>query len=235
MIDFGTSLSISPCKSDFLGNMKKVNLRLGGMENGMIIEVKGEVEWTFSTGGGKNITIRALFYYVPDYKARLSSRQRLFNTGKGFSGSYIVEDEHSTLAFDGLSPLVIDYDSINWLPTATACNLKFNHSINFCVTCDDNQNITLTKKRLLHWHYIFGNLNLRDIQLMLINIPFESEKFLASSKIPFEKRPRCAICQHAKARRKTVHVKNTQIYPTSEGDLKSNHVHPGAGVLVDHF
>ena len=40
VIDSGASLAISPYTSDFAGNMNKVNLRLGEMANGMIIEGK---------------------------------------------------------------------------------------------------------------------------------------------------------------------------------------------------
>lgn len=36
---------------------------------------------------------------------------------------FIVEEEQTTLAFDGLSPLNIDYDHMNHLPAATARNL----------------------------------------------------------------------------------------------------------------
>ena len=46
IIDSGASLSISPCVSDFVGVIKDVKLKLGGMANGMAITGKGEVEWT---------------------------------------------------------------------------------------------------------------------------------------------------------------------------------------------
>ena len=68
---------------------------------------KGEVEWKFSTGEGKNITIRSLCQYGPECKSRLLSPQRMFNKGEGVSGSVIVEEDQSTLAFDGVSSLVI--------------------------------------------------------------------------------------------------------------------------------
>ena len=58
------------------------------------------------------------------------------------SGKFITEEDHSTLIFDGVSPLVIDYDSRNWLPTATARNLQFNPSTNLCMPSNDNHNLT---------------------------------------------------------------------------------------------
>ena len=73
IVDSGASLSISPHKSDFIGPIQPVNLRLGGMADGMIIEGRGKVEWSFKTQNGKTLTIKTLCYYVPDCKARLLS------------------------------------------------------------------------------------------------------------------------------------------------------------------
>ena len=58
---------------------------------------------------------------------------------------------------------------------------------------------------------------------------------MASSKITYEERPLCEICEYAKARRKAVHGKKTQSDPAVEGDLKKGHLRPGASVSVDHF
>ena len=40
---------------------------------------------------------------------------------------------------------------------------------------------------------------------------FGSDKFLASSRVTFERRPLCEICQYAKARRKDAHGKLIKI------------------------
>ena len=44
IFDSGTSLSISPNKSDFVGRIQPLNLKLGGMARGVNIERKGNVE-----------------------------------------------------------------------------------------------------------------------------------------------------------------------------------------------
>ena len=129
----------------------------------------------------------------------------------------------------------MEYDTRSYLRTATARNLQYNPSINLNVTSEENQNLSPAKKRLLHWHYRFGHRNMRAIQLMLRNAPFGTDKYLASSKIIFEERPQCDVCHYAKARRNTVHGKLTQSDPASEGDLKKNHLRPGASVSADHF
>ena len=107
--------------------------------------------------------------------------------------------------------------------------------MNLSDTSEENQNLTPVKKRLFHWHSRVGHRNLRDVQLILRNPPFGSGKFLASSKISFEDRPLCEICQYAKARRKATHVEVTKIDPSVEVDLKKVHLRPGASVSVDHF
>ena len=154
---------------------------------------------------------------------------------KGVTGRFVVEQDHCTLEFDGVSPITIDYNSSNWLPTATSRNLNHQSSpsVNLSVTSDENQNLSPAKKRLLHWHARFGHRNLRDVQLILRNPPFGSEQFLASSKIYFEERPLCEICQYAKAR-KAIHGK-TRIDPAAEEDLKKGQLRPGVSVSVDHF
>ena len=163
------------------------------------------------------------------------SPQRLFNKAKGICGKYTVEEDYSTLQFEGVSPLIINYNSRNWLHTVTARNLQYSPNLNLCITSDENQNLSPAKCRLLHWHYRFGHINLRDIQLMLRNYPFGSDKFLSSSRVTFEERPMCEVCQYAKARRKVTNGKIAKIDKDSEGDLKSNHLRPGDAVSTDHF
>ena len=91
IVDSGASLSISPHKSDFVGTIQKVDLRLGGIANGMIIEGKGKVEWSFVTQNGRTLTIKTLCYYVPDCKARLISPQRLFSKSNGTPGVLLLK------------------------------------------------------------------------------------------------------------------------------------------------
>ncbi len=172
---------------------------------------------------------------MPECKTRLLSPQRLFNKTKGIRGQYIVEEDKSTLQFEGTPSLVIEYNSRNWLPTATARNLQLAPSLNLCITSEENQNLSPAKRRLLQWHYRFGHRNLRAVQMMLREAPFATEPFLSSSRVTFEERPLCEICQYAKARRKAVHGKNTKIDKDSEGDLKNNHLRPGDAVSTDHF
>ena len=65
-------------------------------------------------------TVVSSAYYVPEAKARLISPQRLFNSKNGVSEKTIVEDKHSTLVFDSVGEVQIDYDSGSRLHVALA-------------------------------------------------------------------------------------------------------------------
>ena len=138
------------------------------------------------------------------------------------------------MQFEGAPPLVIEYNSRNWLPTATARNNQFSPNLNLCITSDANQNLSTAKRRLLHWYYRFGHRNIRDVQMMLREAPFGTGQFLSSNRVTFEERPLCEICRYAKARRKAAHGKIIKIDKVFEGDLKHNHFHPGDTVATDH-
>lgn len=158
------------------------------------IEGKGELELTFSTGGGRgeNIAIRTVCYYVPDYKPCLLSPQRLFNRNKEVSGKFIVEEDHSTLKFKGIAHITSNYDSSHYLTTVMVWIInreKIYPSINMCITSEGNQNLTPVKKKSLHWYSRFGYHNLMDIQLLLRNLPFVLEQFLPCSKIFWRQAP----------------------------------------------
>lgn len=71
-------------------------------------------------------------------KQDFSIQQRIFNKSKGTTGNFISEEDQTTQAFGGMSPLTIEYDSRNNLPSATACNLQFHPSINLSMTSKEN-------------------------------------------------------------------------------------------------
>ena len=236
IFDSGASLAISPSRSDFVGAIKPTpGLRLGGMANGMIIEGKGIVEWTFRSGN-TTIIVKSECYLVPDSKVRLISPQRLFNKPAGIIGEFSVRWEGAYLKFNGIPRLDIEYDERTKLPTATGRNACLETPcLNLCVTSDENQNLSPSAKRLLEYHFRFGHRNMYDCQRILRNPPFGTDKFLPASKIPFDQRPKCEVCEYAKARKERLRRKTTVVDKSSEGSLKDTNLCPGAAVSVDHF
>ena len=206
------------------------------MANGMIIEGKGIVEWNFLSDN-TTIIVKSECYLVPDSKVQLISPQRLFNKSAGIIGEYSVRWGGAYLKFNGIPKLDSEYDEGTKLPTATSRNACLESpSLNLCVTSNENQNLSPSAKRLLEYHFRFSHRNMYDCQRILCNPPFGTDKFLPASKIPFDQRPKCEVCEYAKARRQRLREKKTTVVDkSSEGSLKEAHLCLGAAVLVDHF
>jgi hypothetical protein len=163
------------------------------------------------------LTIHSKCYYVPDAKARLISPQRLFNSNQGVLGQYIVQENHSTLIFDGVGELQIDYDARSHLPIALAKNLTTTASqANLTILNEDNQNLTPAQKLLILWHTRFGHKNFPTVQRLFRNVPFLSEKFMRASRCTI---PRCEVCEFAKEHRKTTKGNSQRTNPQTDGNL----------------
>ena len=241
IFDTGASLGITFDKTDFDGplTIPDGDLRLGGMAQGLKIEGIGPVTWIFRNADGSELIIRSQCYYVPNAKIRLLSPQRLFNKTKGMSGKFEGDEEAFSLQFDGCHRLIVDYDPRNHLPIGYATiggisSPAINPQANLALVSDDNQNITAGHKLLLDWHARFGHLNFPAVQRILRHFPFISAKFAAASKCDLSDF-RCAVCQFAKAYRRTTHGKTTHVNEERDGALKAEHLGPGARVSVDHF
>ena len=154
------------------------------MANGMDIEGIGTVAWTFPTPDGSEISIHAQAYYVPKSKARLCSPQRLFDRTKGVPGKYEGDERTFRLLFDSGAQLTVDYDERTHLPTAfcTAGAAQHAPQINLTILDEENQNLTMGQKVLLHWHGRFGHLNFAILQKMFRAYPFDTAKFSVASK-----------------------------------------------------
>lgn len=234
IFDSGASLAISPCKSDFSGQIEMFSYDrfLGGMAEGMKIEGVGNVKWSFKSEKGI-ITIHSRCYYVPAAKARLISPQRLFNKSKGITGKFITKENCATLSFDNVGSLDINYDDRSHLPIAIAKNLDPGGvQANLCVLNDDNQNLTPSQKVLLLWHARFGHKNFPAIQRLFRAIPFLSEKYLRASRCTI---PRCEVCEFSKGHRRPTKGNKQSTNKETDGAIKGGDLRPGASISVDHF
>ena len=153
LFDSGASVAISGFKEDFVSelNRPKTDIRLGGMANGMPVEGIGKVKWSLKSDSN-NIVIHTQCYYVPNAKVRLISPQWLFNKESGVTGSFNIYEEYSTLLFDSLPSIRIDYDEKSLLPIVYARNTNFSFELNLSIMNGGNQNLTPSQKLLLQWH-----------------------------------------------------------------------------------
>ena len=234
IFDTGASLAISPNKGDFSGKIEMFpyDRYLGGMAEGMKIEGVGNIKWSFRSKDGI-ITLHSRCYYVPDAKARLISPQRLFNEEQGITGQYITKEKHSTLTFDNVGSIDIQYDERSHLPMAIAKNLHSEGAqANLCILNDANQNLTPSQKLLLLWHARFGHKNFPAVQRLFRSIPFLSEKYMRASRCVI---PRCEVCELAKGHRKPTKGNKQSTNKLTDGAIKGGDLRPGASISVDHF
>jgi hypothetical protein len=228
IFDTGASLvGITYDRMDFDGplSVPEVDLRLGGMAQGLKIEGIGAVTWTFRNVDGSELTIRSQCYYVPNAKVQLLNPQRLFNKSKGVSGKFEGDEESFSLQFDGFHRLIVEYDVQNHLPIgyATIGGTSARGIIqqaNLALLDETNQDISAGHKLLMNWHGSFGHLNFPAAQRILRHFPFASDKFAADAKCDHTNF-RCEICQFAKAHRRTTHGRLTHVNEERDGGLKS--------------
>ena len=162
----------------------------------------------------------------------LISPQWLFNKGSSVNGSFNIYEEYSTLLFDGLPSVRIDYDEKSFLPVAYARNAEFSFKSNLSIMDGGNQNLTPSQKLLLQWHYRFGHKSFRLIQHLFRHLLFGSEKFMAAANCDV---PKCSICEFSKAHRTSTKGKISSFNPSTDGNCKDGYLRPGSGVSVDHF
>jgi Reverse transcriptase (RNA-dependent DNA polymerase) len=236
IFDTGASLAITSHLSDFVGPVTAYELKLGGMAKDKKITGRGLVIWNFKSTTGTIVPVKTMAYYVPEADTRLLSPQKV----KG--GSYHGDDSGFTFKIEGHT-IYLPYHTNNSLPIGYALIERANPQANLVLTNDDNQNLTLGQKLLLHWHHRFGHLNFLAVQRILQRAPFLSAKYAAGYKCNLYSL-KCAICEYAKGHRRSVHPRQHQPtkrlsqpveLDTTVGALKIGHLKPGAEVSVDHF
>jgi hypothetical protein len=89
---------------------------------------------------------------------------------------------------------------------------------------DSNQNLTGGQKLLLEWHYIFAHLNFKALHTVLRWAPFVAKRFGAAVKFD---RPRCEVCELAKAKRRAKKDETKTTNPERYGALKADHLSSG--------
>jgi hypothetical protein len=88
VIDSGASLSISPHRGDFVGDIKQLNSTIKGIYTVTKIAGVGTVRWTFKDVFGSIKIIETRAYYIPDAGVRLLSPQVYFQEQQ--AGSYLM-------------------------------------------------------------------------------------------------------------------------------------------------
>ena len=157
-------LLLTPYCSDFKGIITPCWVYLQGIGTGLIAQGKGIVEYNFVGKDGKNVTIEASAYRVPDLRFQIFSPQSYFKNNKNAefrmnqAGAYfIVNGERVELS----------YNSAN-LPHVCANNAGVEEEsarieANVCGS-EDNTNLMKSGQLLLLWHQRLGHASFRLVR-----------------------------------------------------------------------
>ena len=212
--DTGASISISPCKEDFIDLNQNVNKSyLAGVSSAMKVEGEGTVQWNMmdERGNIRNLKIKAL--YVPSCSVRLL---RPHSITEKFA------DENINIVKEGLKlsgvtddpargPVTAYISKTNKLPM-TSCfsegGLKqagtaLNATIS--VVHESNLNLSLPQKHFLQWHWRLGHPSFNRLMYLLragvLSNTEASRRQVKSILTNVKAVPKCAGCMYGKQRR----------------------------------
>jgi len=175
--DSGSSLLVSPCKSDFVGPYTKlpITLKLIGLTKGLDIKGQGHIMWAVQDTYGQLQAIKVLAYNVPGCKVHLLSMTSL---NQSYPPGHITIDK-AKLVLGGIpgqptcGSVIAQVDEMNNLQTLQAYAFGNMHipveALQTTITAVDaeNHNLTEPEKELLHWHYHLGHLGYQKIQALM--------------------------------------------------------------------
>ena len=171
--DSGASVTISPDKRDFVGELKRPTTitQLRGIAKGLRIEGEGTVRWSFHDTDGKLRTLDLPAYNVPKIRVHLLSTTSLLQT---YSDETIKVEAHQ-LTLSGIennaarSLIVARVNPDNNLPTSQAYHQSAmpaaaeGLSTTITTVNDANFNLSEPEKELLRWHYRLGHVGFQKI------------------------------------------------------------------------
>jgi hypothetical protein len=184
VIDSGASLSISPNRGDFVGDIEQLNSTIQGISTVTKIAGVGTVHWTFKDVFGTIKIIETHAYYIPDAGVRLFSPQVYFQEQQ--AGSYLMTSTNTVLTTDDGCVLTLGYQlgsNLPMVPPPAVCalsrvnhsrvNLSFEDSSSDSVACSlsvvdkENQNLSAPEKELLEEHWKKFHVDAQRLQALM--------------------------------------------------------------------
>ena len=240
--DTGCSRSITPDVRDFVDGPHPVpsNSKVLGFGNATVSGV-GTVEWVVLDHNRQPYTIRTSALLVPASHTRLLSTQSYLSELACLDSlcSSIQTSAGIQLTLPHRTTLRIPYNAANNLPITSAARplslAKNNFEYNLCVTDKANQNLTVPQKELLCWHFRLGHRDMLATQHLLRGGHLGN----APSQVACGQVCPSKMCFMPIWKTKTQmcypQIHNTSTFSSFPHLLKTNILHPGQRVFVDHF
>ena len=246
IFDSGASITITPYKEDFIGDIDYSssaigNVQLLGVSEATQIIGVGKIKLMVHTDTGAKRNIITTAYLVPNARVRLLSLLRYKEDYIGQGCSFLLDDRGCTFTFPrsiGGGKITFDYRGRNnFIPRTTAYSQSYakparKHHKVFMVLEDSNLNLTSAQKELLKWHFCLGHFNMQWIQRLF------TKKILTSLETNITSRNaicKCMACQFAKQTRRPEGTSTQKIKPEKDGNLKKGILRPGAMISSDQF
>ena len=261
IVDTGASCCISPNRADFIHyTASKAQVRdLSGTNK---VAGEGIIRWVVKDHFHRDHVIEMKGYHMPNASVRLLSPQSLFDA---VGGHGVQNREKYSLHLPGDIQLDAPYGRANlpvlplvdsdYHPTclwakcfAFSADDKSIWSDNILAAA--NQNLSLAQKELLLWHQRLSHAGLSAVQNLCRQRRSKNVESVGEL-IDLRDGPclpcafdvpstccaglKCAACLNAKANRRAASVRPLYTAPTQDMVLKTNHVHPGDCVSLDHY
>jgi hypothetical protein len=254
VIDTGASMSVSPCEDDFIELDKTNKGSLTALAGETGTEGVGTVRWTIRDVFGSVRVIETRAYHVPTASIRLYSPQQYFQEND--AGELWCNARLTVLTLADGSKLEFPYNSGSNLPLMLpdwkpSIGFTYEERVGFkaeaesvflSVADESNQNITMSQKELLQWHWRLGHAHFKWIQ-RLASTPRKSPEGLEGKPVLRTRNksvsscpaPLCAACQMSKQTRRNPEVKIGSPIPEKEMSLKRGDLQPGDMVSIDQY
>ena len=212
------------------------------------IEGMGTVAWSVTDTTGSLRTLKLPALYAPSSKVRLLSTSSLLSAYPNesihlMSGRLVLSgNPHAQAPTNSVVVLVNPNNNLaisDAQHSDTYATIPAGMHAVIREVSESNMNLTPPEREWLKWHQRLGHASFTTIQfLMRSGILGKSQrsKLLHTQVGKLVSPPRCAACQYAKAKRRSVPSQRThsKIQPVS-GGLKKDQLFPGQEVSVDHF
>ena len=235
IFDTGASISISPHREDFIGDLVRPGSSdtVSGLSGDTTVAGIGTVRWSFLDDYGKEHVVETAAYYVPTARVRLFSPQTYMTEQQ--TGSLSMDSTGFSFWFDA-NPLSITQFICDPRSNLPICKASVDRTplgvANLSVIDDQNTNLTDLQKELMKWHWKIGHFHFQWIQSLMrehdgkpsVLVPRHPK----ASSCPS---PLCASCQFGKQSRRP--TGSTHLEVITEMALRRDHLKPGQMVSID--
>lgn len=245
--DSGASISISPDRSDFVGEISRVkgNHKVQGIGNDVSVQGKGFVVWPMQDTNGMLRSIKVPALYVPKISQRLLSTTSLLQTYDDEKIS--IDATKCTLSGTGEAnrgSIEAFVDPKNNLPTTEMYDYNHNFEVaanmaHLATTVSEaNTNLSEPEKELLRWHHRLAHIDFNKIKLLFrsgVLSHGEANRRLHTAASKLTTAPKCAACMFGKQCKRSAPSTTEGKVSDKVGAITKKALMPGEQVSVDHF